>query len=75
MDVKVEDRRIIFQSRNPNGEAEEEIECEGGGNWATFSVSHDLFESCATRMSQFEYFGDSLYFQEGGLECLLKTLD
>ena len=75
MDVKVEERRIIFQSHNRNGEAEEEIECEHGGDWGTFSVSHDLFESCATRMSRFQYTGDFLYFQEGGLECLLTTLD
>ena len=74
MDVKVEERRIIFQSQNRNGEAEEEIECEHGGDW-TFSVSHDFFESCATRMGKFRYHGDLLYFQEGGLECLLKILD
>jgi len=74
MDVKVKERRITFQSGNRNGEAEEEIECEHGGDW-TFSVSHDLFESCATRMSRFQYHRDFLYFQEGGLECLLKTLD
>ena len=74
MDVKVEERRIIFQSHNRNGEAEEEIECEHGGDWGTFSLSHDLFESCATRMSRFQYTGDFLYFQEGGLECLLMIL-
>jgi len=73
MDVKVEERRIIFQSQNRNGEAEEEIECEHGGDWS-FSVSHDFFESCTTRMSRFQYTGDFLYFQEGGLECLLKIL-
>ena len=75
MDVRVKDRKIIFRSQNSNGEAEEEIECEGGEDCGTFSVSHDLFESCATRMSQFRCNGDSLYFEEGGLECLLKTLD
>ena len=75
MAVKVEEGNIIFRSRNSDGEAEEEIECEGGGDWGTFSVSHDLFESCATRMSQFQYAGDLLYFQEGDLECLLKILD
>ena len=74
MDVKVEEGKIIFQSHNRNGEAEEEIKCEHGGDWGTFSVSHDLFESCATRMSRFQYTGDFLYFQEGGLECLLKIL-
>jgi hypothetical protein len=74
MDVKVEERRIIFQSQNRNGEAEVEIQCEGGGDW-TFSVSHDFFESCATRMCGFQYHGDFLYFREGDLECLLKTLD
>jgi DNA polymerase III sliding clamp (beta) subunit (PCNA family) len=74
MDVKVEERRIIFQSHNRNGEAEEEVECEHGGDWS-FSVSHDFFESCATRMGKFRYHGDLLYFQEGGLECLLKILD
>jgi DNA polymerase III sliding clamp (beta) subunit (PCNA family) len=75
MDVKVKAGKIFFGCQNSNGEAEEEIKCEGGGNWGPFSVSHDLFESCATRMSQFQYFRDALYFQEGGLECLLKTLD
>jgi DNA polymerase III sliding clamp (beta) subunit (PCNA family) len=73
MDVKVEERRIIFQSHNPNGEAEVEIQCEGGGDWS-FSVSHDFFESCATRMSQFQYHGDFLYFREGDLECLLNIV-
>ena len=75
MDVKVEKRKIIFRCQNSNGKAEEEIECEGGGNWGPFSVNHDLFESCAARMSQFQYDGDSLYFEEGGLQCLLKILD
>ena len=74
MDIKVEEGKIFFRTRNPNGEAEEEIVCEGGGDWS-FSVSHVHFESCATRMSRFQYIGDFLYFQEGGLECLLKTLD
>ena len=74
MDVKVEEGKIFFRSQNSDGEAEEEIECEGGGDWGTFGVSHDLFESCAKRMSRFQYTGDFLYFQEGGLECLLKIL-
>jgi DNA polymerase III sliding clamp (beta) subunit (PCNA family) len=75
MDVKVKKGKIFFGCRNSNGEAEEEIECEGGGDWGPFSVSHDFFEACAIRMSQFQYHhGDFLYFQEGGLECLLKIL-
>jgi hypothetical protein len=73
MDVKVEEGKILLQCQNSNREAEEEIECEGGGDWS-FSVSHDFFESCATRMSRFQYTGDFLYFQEGGLKCLLKIL-
>ena len=73
MHVKVEERKIILQSSNPNGEAEVEIQCEGGEDWS-FSVRHDHFESCATRMSRFQYHGEFLYFQEGDLECLLDIV-